>query len=79
MWPFSSRKSRAERIAECDHEWEEYVDEITHPQNIYYEEGTPFVHKLTTRSRTCKHCPESEMLEQSEKKIYFEVSHVKEV
>lgn len=78
MWPFS-RKSREQRIAECDHKWEEYETVMTHPQNIYHEDGTPFIHKLVTRGRECQHCPKTERIEQSEKKIYLEISRVEEV
>ena len=79
MWPFSSRKSRQERIEECDHDWREYEQTMTHPQNIYHEDDEPFIHKLTTRGRECEHCPASEHIESTEKKVYFKVARVEEV
>jgi len=74
MWPFNSRKTREERIAECDHEWEEKTMESTHPQGIYHEDGEIYIHKVNARTKNCIHCPKVKESKRSEKKVYLEVS-----
>jgi len=81
MWPFNllNRKSRTQRIEECEHEWEETVDEFTHPNRVYFEDGKPYVNRLTARNKMCKKCVASELIEQKEEKVYLSIEEIEQI
>jgi len=78
MWPFT-RMTRKRRIEECDHEWEETVDEFTHPNRVYFEDGQPYVNRLTARNKMCQNCVATELIEQKEEKVYLSVDSIEQI
>ena len=70
MWPFSKNNEKET----CDHEeWQTLEDEIAHPNRVYFEDGQPFVHKLTSTRKRCESCGHVAWHENVEEKVYFSV------
>jgi len=70
MWPFSKNDKKET----CNHEeWEVLEDGIAHPDKVYFEDGQPYVHKLTNTRKECKNCGHVVWNETAEEKVYLEV------
>lgn len=75
---FNSEKSREERIEGCDHEWEEYSDQIIHNYVFDDDDGKPYVVKEMESGKQCAKCPKTEQSEYVEERLYFSVERVEE-
>lgn len=77
MWLFSTGTSDEE---ECTHP-ETYVTEdvMVHPNRVYFDEGRPYVHKITSTHEKCTECGHVSHSESVEEKVYFKVDEVEEV
>jgi len=79
IWPFSSQKSRSKRIEECDHEFEEDIQEFAYPNHINFDDGQPYVNRVTIETRGCSKCIYTERKRYSEEKVYLSVEEIEEV